>query len=153
MQQTSVAADCADYTEQVFRICVIRAIRGVVARDACGSGFSLPIEDDGNGRDRFLQGRIHEEPRIRGHHVFPAWRGLPRSPKTGGKQWNGRIRFNGRTVRSKADRNSHEPVIGRDVEQFLTIAASLHKTTALNSTPGCGKTKASLLELDISVER
>jgi hypothetical protein len=35
----------------------------------------------------------------------------------------------------QADRNSHEPVIGRDVEQFLTIAAPLYKTTALNSTP------------------
>jgi hypothetical protein len=32
---------------------------------------------------------------IRGHHVFPARRSLPRSPKTGGKQWNGCIRFNG----------------------------------------------------------
>jgi len=46
-----------------------------------------------------------------------------------------RTGFNELTVRSKADRNSHEPVIGRDVEQFLTIAAPLHKTTALNSTP------------------
>ena len=48
------------------------------------------------------------------------------------KQRSGRTGFNELTVRNRADRNSHELAIGREVEQFLSVAPPLHIRAAIH---------------------
>jgi hypothetical protein len=79
-------------------------------------GLAFQFRYDGNGRERFLHGGIHKKPPIRRHDVLSAWRSLPRTPKVSDKQRSGGTGFNELTVRNKADRNSNQPAIGRDVE-------------------------------------